>query len=111
MSELESWLPTLTPPRGGIERLRRALAPEPARRPPAFAAPALALSAFLATLLGLLGLDSALRTQNQERALAGALATPLPDVPRIANGAAYAAPSASAGVDVYFVLRREAEQP
>lgn len=109
MRELESLLPDLEPPAGGLARLQRRMqasqrarhAPHPAWWSLAFGAGALALL----TLTWLPGfIADQQRTAALTRALQQALAAPLPvNGIRVVHGAALQLPSAQANVRIYLV--------
>lgn len=113
MSEFGRWLPVLSPPRGGAERLARALSagsetPQPWRERFADALPLLATAGAIALALGVVRGEASSAQANAriERRL-HAVANATPATVRIARGAAVERVSPAADVRVFLVMTHD----
>lgn len=109
MRELESLLPDLAPPAGGLARLQRSVqADQPTRYPHRPAWWSLAVGSCALALLTLIWLPGFVARYQRTAALTHALQQAIaPALPaggiRVVDGAALALPSAQANVRIYLV--------
>lgn len=107
MRELESLLPNLDPPAGGLARLQRYVAAHPRARPPLRIRWALAVAACVPLVVVAVWLPQWVAHRQQVDALVSALRENLAPTPaegiRVAHGAAIELPSGQANVRLYLV--------
>lgn len=114
MRELESLLPELAPPAGGLARLQQGVASS--RRPAARVRPrwAIAIAVCAVAVITVATLPPWIARRQQTEAIVQALrpvaASPSNDI-TVANGAAIELPSGQAGVRLYLVQTVQSADP